>query len=356
MTDPEVSPTPHARTEQPSKRRGFFRRHRALTILLGLLVTLIVVMLVWLWYLNRQLGGIPTFDADRKPIPAGEVRNILLVGVDDPAARGDLFEMLESGEWEPGAFRSDAIMVLHINGDRGSAQMVSIPRDSYVPVEGMGTTKINASFSLGGPKLLTTTVEDLTGVRIDHVAIVDFGGFIGTSEAIGGVDVVVPETVTDPRNGRTLEPGPLHLEGENALEYVRARYGLPRGDFDRVQRQQNFLRATSKKLIKPSMLANPVRLTRLINSLDDLVAVDDTLTPSTIRNLAFQSRNLRPTMMRFVTVPYTGTPTIDGASVVTLDIATVREMFDAIDRDQFESWYADKSGVIDELPPVGGVQ
>ncbi len=206
---------------------------------------------------------------------------------------------------------------------------------------------------MGGPELLTDTVEDLTGIEIDHVAVMDFGGFIELSESIGGVDVFVAETVTDTSTGKVWEAGPQHLEGANALEYVRHRKGLPDNVFDRDQRQQNFLRAVFDKIVQPSVFANPVRLTNLLESFSSVMAVDDTLTPGVIRSLALQSRSLRPGIVRFVTAPYLGNPTVRGESVVKLDKPLVAEMFAAIESDGFEAWFAENP--VPTLPAEGSV-
>jgi LCP family protein required for cell wall assembly len=335
-----------------SRPRGFLRRHKALTVLVVLSLVLAGGVFGWAAYLNHELAAVPRFDAnlDRPGRPArvaGESVNILLAGVDDGHGT-DLRKMLESGDWKPGVFRSDTIMVLHLNADRTAAQLVSIPRDSYVDVDGYGRTKINASFSYGGPQLLAKTVENYTGIYLDHIAVIDLAGFAGVTRAIGGVDVYVPETVTNTISGDTWTRGWHHIEGDEALHYVRQRYGLPGGDFDRIQRQQNFLRAVLEKVASQGVLANPFKLTSLVSQLSGLLVVDDTFTAGTMRSMALSSRNIRPRDIRFATVPYLGTATIDGASVVRLDGPETRAMFKALAHDDFESYFADHD--VHELP------
>ena len=348
------------RTRGPWRRfKRLVRRHKALSVIVGLALVLLIVLVLWLWWLNHKLGDIDRFPFEPggdRPAKVGSAENILLIGVDDPAGKGGLFDDLTSGEWEPGKFRSDAIMVLHVTGDRQSAQLVSIPRDSFVDVPDRGRTKINASFSDGGPQELAEVVEQFTDVRIDHAVVIDFQHLADMTTALGGVDVVVPESVTDPRNGYTWEKGPLHLEGEMAVWYVRQRYGMPRGDFDRIQRQQNVLRAMLDKVASAGTLTNPLRVTRLVTELSSFVAVDDGFTPARMRSLAISSRGIRPATMRFVTVPVTGTPTIDGASVVTLDTEKTAALFDALERDRFEDWYQQNAEGVDELPPAAEVR
>jgi LCP family protein required for cell wall assembly len=330
----------HRVTRRPRK---FVKKHKALTIIVGIALLLLIILLIWLWILNHKLNGIPRFDVDlgdNRPAAAAGT-NILLVGVDD--GKGvDLDTMLE-GEWQPGVFRSDAIMVVHLREDGSEAQLISIPRDSYVPVEGYGRTKINAAFSYGGPSLLGRTVEDLTGLRIDHVAVADFEGFKGITEAIGGVLVYVPQDIVDPRFDHVFwKKGWQKVEGGQALEYVRARYGLPKGDFDRVQRHQNMMRAISHRVNDMSVLANPFAVTDLVDEIASHLAVDSTLTSGAMRSLAFDALNLGTSDISYATAPYSGTATIEGAgSVVTLQLKQVRTLFEAIGHDDWARYAAD---------------
>jgi LCP family protein required for cell wall assembly len=316
-------------------------------VILTFVLVLAAVVGGWVLYLNSQLSGVPRFniDLERPGRPAavaaaGDSKDILLVGVDDGLGT-DLRDALAAEDWPKGVFRSDTIMVLHLADGPVEAQLISIPRDSYVPVRGYGRTKINAAFSYGGPSLLARTVEDLTALRIDHVAVVDLDGFREISEALGGVTVQVPGT------------GPATLAGAAALKYVRERESLPNGDFDRIQRQQNFLRAMLTKTVSGGALKNPVAITRLLGLVTSHLAVDAGFTNGAIRSLALESRGLRTRDIRFVTVPVLGTATIDGASVVRLDEVADRQMFAAVARGQFGSWYANNP--VEELPSAADV-
>jgi LCP family protein required for cell wall assembly len=364
--DPGALPAERRRVRSRRRHRGpwrrfksFVRRHKALAIIFVTALLLLAILIGWLLWLNTKLGDIERFPFEvggTRPAKVGNAENILLIGVDDPTGQGGLFDDLASGDWTPGKWRSDAIMVLHIAGDRGSAQLVSIPRDSFVDVPDRGRDKINSAFSDGGPDELAQVVESLSDIYIDHAVVIDFEHLADMTTALGGVDVYQPEDVTDPRNGYTWRKGPLHLEGDQAVWYVRQRYGMPRGDFDRIQRQQNVLRAMLDKTASAGTLANPFRVTQLVTELASFVAVDDGFTPSAMRSLAISSRGIRPANMRFVTVPVTGTPTIDGASVVTLDLDETADLFDAVEKDRFEDWLQQNSGDIDQLPPVGQVR
>lgn len=326
------------------RRRRPRRRNPALRVLVGATIVLAMAVGGLVAYTNHQLGEVTRFSLDldrpgRPPAAGGDALNILLAGVDGPEGDGpSIYDALGGSTWPEGQFRSDAILVLHLPSDRESAQVVSIPRDSYVPVHGHGTTKINAAFSYGGPQLLARTIEDLGGIRIDHVVVVDFEGLARITDIVGGVEVYLPEASHDPVGGGRWDKGTHLLDGEHALGYVRERKSLGRGDLDRVQRQQNFLRALLARLAGAGTLATPVRLVKLSRQLSSTVAVDDDLTSGTIRSLVLGSRSLRPGDITFATVPVTGTPTIDGASVVTLDDVETPSMLEALDDGALVSW------------------
>ena len=334
------------------KRHGFGRfvgRHKAMMVLLVIAALLVAFVFGWGLWLSARLGQVERFpispgpEAERPARVQGQASkavNILVVGADDPARQGGLFPMLQRDEWEPGSFRSDVLMIAHLSADRRRLQFVSIPRDSYVPVEGHGRTKINAAFSYGGPSLLVQTVEELTQVRIDHVAVIDFVNFSGLVDTLGGVELTMAG-----------ESKPTRLNGEEALEYVRVRKTLPRGDLDRVQRQQNVLRAVFRELV--GTLAKPVSVSALVRDLHTYVAVDNGFSAGRMRSLGIGARHLKPARVRFVTVPVTGTPMIGGASVVTLDVSLTRDMFSALAEDRFDAWAVDQH--LDELPAPGGV-
>ncbi len=337
-------------------------RHKAVT---GLLVCALLLLGAaggaWLW-VDHRIGDIPRVDlglpsADNNGTNGdqgapGQAVNILMLGTDsrDQAA---LERMVDSG-WEPGAMRSDTIMILHVSADRDEASLVSIPRDTWTDVPGYGPNKINAAFSYGGPKLALETVRELTGIEIDHVAIVDWDGFKDITTAIGGVDVQVPENVTD-SNGRIIwQRGTTHLEGEEALTYVRERNDLPNGDFDRVARQQNFLRAVMSKMLSSGSVTNPVRLVKTLNATVPHLTVDSSLDNGRVRDLAFSMRDLRTGDVTFATVPLDSYATRGGGqSVVLVDRPLVRDMFEAVDDDELQQ-FMKREGVAG-LPGPGSV-
>src|SRR3712207_6300803 len=213
--------------------------------------------------------------------------------------------------------RSDAIMIARFSADRQHAQVISIPRDSWVNIPGRGMNKINAAYSFGGPSLLIQTVEELTGVRIDHYAAIDFDGLIQVTDDLGGVDVVVAETAS---NGPyTFPAGPNHLNGEQARWYLGQRYGLAGGDFDRVRRQQQYPQAMFGKLFSSDTFTDPPRLDAALVAVTDAVKLDDTLGNGDLLSLSYSLRSLTPASIEFFTAPVLGTGMEGPASVVYLD-------------------------------------
>ncbi len=277
--------------------------------------------------------------------------NILVAGTD--SGTPDELARLVEGGWEPGAMRSDTIMMLHVTADREQASVVSIPRDTWVEIPGHRPAKINAAFSLGGPALYVDTVEAFTGVDVDHVAIVDWAGFRDISTAVGGVDVTVPATVTDTMNDITWTAGQHHLEGQEALMYVRMRYGLGDGDFDRIDRQQNFLRSLLGKLVDEGTVRNPVRLTAAVNAITSSLTLDTSFDNAAVRDLALSLRGLRARDITFVTVPLQAYDKIEGQSVVRVDREAASRLFRAMDRGRLPQ-YAARTG-LQQLPGPGQV-
>jgi len=313
----------------PPRHFGFVRRHKALLVMFTILLIPTLVLGGWVVYLNHQVDEIPRFEVDLdrpgRPVrPVGDALNFLFVGVDTAQTGGSFQNTMKQETWPVGSFRGDVIMLVHLEPDRSAGQVMSIPRDSWVPIPGHGTAKINAAFSYGGPELLARTVEDVTGAYIDHVVVLDFAGFEKASEIVDGVPVILsqPEVL----GGQRYEAGDQYLQGTAALDYVRQRYDLPRGDFDRVQRQQNFLRGFLDRLGEID-LRDPIEVTRLSGQVSRLAAVDADLTTGTIRSLAWGLRDLQGESIRFFTAPNNGTGRVGAASIVKLDVPGTRSLF-----------------------------
>ncbi len=287
--------------------------------------------------------------ARTNPFPPGEAQdrpvktvdgalNILLVGTDsrDPDAPMD-----QRGEW-----RADTIMVMHIPSNHQEAYLVSIPRDLYVPIPESADAdcdsgqrrKINAAFAFGGLPLAVRTVECFTDVRLDHVMAIDFGGFEEVTDALDGVDLTVEKTITSIHKPyRTFTEGVNHMDGAEALDWVRQRKQFARGDFDRMRHQQEFLQALMSKAASTGTLTNPIKLNDFLKAVTAAVTVDEDFS---LIDITLQFRNLRGENLTFVTSPHNGSQTINGESVVVSDREQALAMYQAISADKMADWVA----------------
>jgi LCP family protein required for cell wall assembly len=240
--------------------------------------------------------------------------------------------------FEPGEQRSDTLMLVHINANHKQAAVISIPRDSWVNIPGYGKAKINAAFSYGGPPLAIRAVEQLTGVRINHYAVVDRLGFENMVGALGGVSVnVAAATSTD---NVYFHRGVNNLTPATAFAYVHQRYGLPLGDLNRIQRQQNLIRAILAKVATDHLATNPVEMYRFLNVFTHSFSVDSTFSTSAMTELALQMAGLRGRDVTFVTAPWRGFGVLDGQDVVYLNRAQDVGLWQAIRNDTVGAWAA----------------
>jgi LCP family protein required for cell wall assembly len=175
--------------------------------------------------------------------------NVLIVGSDSRAGLTEEQQNeLSTGSVEGN--RTDTIMLLHAPLF-GKPTLVSIPRDSWVPIPGYGSDKINSAFALGGPQLLVRTVEDVTGLQITDYVEVGFAGVAATTDAMGGVVLCPNQDFNDENSGLNVKAGCQTMDGPTALAYVRMRYADPRGDLGRVERQQEYVAAVAKRGMSP---------------------------------------------------------------------------------------------------------
>lgn len=229
--------------------------------------------------------------------------------------------------------RTDTLMLVHLLAGGSGAYVVSIPRDSWVPIPGYGDGKVNWANFFGGPALAVRTVEQVTKVRVDHIAIIDWDGFRAVTNALGGVTLKIPVTSYDPANGVTWTAGTHHLDGAQALLYVRDRYGLAAGDFAREQRQQNFLRAIVKQIRAEGTLSNPLQTSSVLRALTQAVSVDSTLSNNQMTSLALSLRHLDMSKVIFATAPNTGTGRVGSQSVVFLNQSVGKGFWKAFEND-----------------------
>jgi LCP family protein required for cell wall assembly len=284
---------------------------------------------------DKKIGRDDPFAA----IPAGErgsleshtsitgPMNILVVGLDNTAGAGDRTFQKVYGQ------RSDTIMLFHIPKSMDRAYAISFPRDSYVDIPAQpgkwdgGKNKINSAFEFGGAPLLIRTVQDLTGLRVDHVLQVDFQGLHKMTDAVGGVDVFVQKTTRDGRSHYVFPAGWNHLDANKAEIYVRQRYGLAEGDFDRVKRQQQYLHALLKKATDAGMITDPVKLDRLLTAATESVTVDKDMR---VKDLAFALRGLRVNDVTFITLPFAGYLSTPFGDANKVDEVKAQQLFTSI--------------------------
>lgn len=259
------------------------RRGRLLVRLLLALVLLYVVFYLALgaWVLSRlqrvdALGNYPG-----RPGPtAGQTW--LLVGSDSrEGLDAEERRRLRTGSTE--GQRTDTILLLHVPST-GEPTLVSLPRDSYLDVPAAGSRpahkdKLNAAYAIGGAPLLARTVEQATGLRLDHYTEVGFAGVVGLVDGVGGVEVCVDRAIQDSRAGLNVKAGCQEMDGPTSLGYVRARYSDPRGDLGRVERQRTFLAALVGEVARPSTLLNPIAAARLAGAGTEALTVDEDTGP-----------------------------------------------------------------------------
>lgn len=333
----------------------FHRRHRRLLISLGTALALVLGVLGgYAYHLNSQLNNFGRVDItsvnDGEPdVDEGRALNILLLGSDageGSAGGSSVEEDAVAAKWPSGKYRSDTLMIVHIPQDRSAVQLISIPRDTYTEIydeegEEQGKQKINAAFSEYGPAGAVATVQNLTGLSIDHLAIIDWEGFKDLTSAVGGVEVFIPESFYDPSQKIQWEAGEQTLEGERALQYVRTRYGLLRGDFDRIARQQNFLRSVMNKMLSRGTLTNPVRLANTLEALSNNMTLDTGWSSGSLRSLALSLRGVSSDDVSFLTAPVATTEELEGVGdIVRLNEAQSEELWSAVTNDSVADYIA----------------
>ncbi len=319
---------------RPDGRDAMSTGRRLVTVVAGLVSLLLLVVSAGGWLALRYYDGKVTRvplrfpAADRRPAdPGGDTQNILLVGSDSRAGTGGEFGEVEGQ-------RSDTTILAHLDAN-GSTTLASFPRDLWVTIPAYtdasghnhtgGRSKLNAAFALGGPSLLIRTIEGLTKIRIDHYLQIDFIGFQRMTDALGGVTVCVKplpngsrSNLDDKMSGWHGHVGDNSLNGEQALAFVRQRYGLPEADLDRIRRQQQFIGVIFRAATSTGTLTNPVRLGSLMDAVTSAVSVDDATSLADLAPLAVRLRGVGTGGVRMTTVP-TSPGQIGGQSVLVTD-------------------------------------
>jgi len=322
--------------ERRAKER---RRRRVRNTLVVLLVLLLVVPGGFYLWANSRLDRVEALqDYEGRP-DSHPGTTYMIVGSDSrEGLDDDQITELATGQAE--GRRTDTIMLLYVP-DSGDPTIISVPRDSYVPmaIPGYDHNKINATYAdsvcgtdedgeevCGGPAPLVESFESASGVRIDHYVEIGMGGFVDLVDAVGGVELCPDEAMQDPKAGLDIEAGCQEMDGGTALGYVRTR-ATPRADLDRIQRQREFFSALIQEASAPSTMFNPFRAAPLVVAGTDTFTVDE---GDKLRHLASMLLAMRGGT-ETTAVPVGETPTLEGVgSVVMWDEHRSELMFEAI--------------------------
>jgi polyisoprenyl-teichoic acid--peptidoglycan teichoic acid transferase len=313
------------------------RRRLLPKILIGVAVLLVAAMGAGLLYaatidrslttnLNRGVE-LPTDESSlRPPKEADETGtlNYVLLGSDsrDPGNEGN--------------GRSDTILVVHLNAKRDKAYIISFPRDMWVNVPGYGRNKINAAFAFGGAPLAVRTLEDLTGVRMDHVVLIDFEGFIRLTEDLDGVTVTNKNSFSS--HGFDYPEGKITIAGEEALWFVRERKLLPGGDLARAENQRNVIKAIMQKGLSAQVISDPRTFISFVGDVAKHLTVDNDLSDAELRRTALSLR-LTGKDIELLQAPISGFDTTgDGQSIDVVDKAKMAELAQAMKKDKLSDY------------------
>ncbi len=225
--------------------------------------------------------------------------------------------------------RSDTIMLLHIPSNGLPPVLISIPRDSYVAIPGYGMNKINAAFAFGGPKLLAQTLQNATGLQINHYMGIGFGGLVHVVDAVGGVRMCIPQNLNDPASGLHLKKGCQTLDGAQALGFVRTRHLFATQDLQREQDQRAFMKALLNKMTSTGNLINPFAVIPAAVGSADALTVDSGTQLYQLAQVAFALRHPETTTMPIGSEPVTAV-----GDVVVWNQAEAQQLFHALNHDQ----------------------
>jgi LCP family protein required for cell wall assembly len=228
---------------------------RWLWLLVLIWVVYLIAVPIWAWANIHKVPDRPTGSPADQP-----GTTYLLVGSDSRKGltrKQELGYGVGRGEGR----RTDTIMLLHTGS--GPNMLLSIPRDSWVPVPGHGTTKINSAFAYGGPRLLIKTIQQDTGIKVDDYVEIGFAGFVDVVDAVGGIQICPKQNMVDPLANLHIKKGCQHVGGKVALAYARSRHVSSLGDIARAQHQREVVSAVGHKAVSPWSVLNPIRYLQL---------------------------------------------------------------------------------------------
>jgi LCP family protein required for cell wall assembly len=310
------------------------RLRRALLMASGAMSALVLLAAGSAWALTRYVNGqIGRLNAGIVSTASSGPLNILVAGLD---ARTGLTprqrKVLHVGRGT-GPANTDTLMVVHVSADRHDVRVVSLPRDSWVSIPGHGMNQITAAARIGGPSLMVRTVEQDTGLTINGYVEVNFLGFVRVINALGGVSICLSQAVDDPYSGLRMSSGMHHVNGVTALKYARDRHSSARSDLGRIQDQQHLISSVLTEATSSGMLADPVRLGKLLSAASAVIKVDQGLN---VVSLAGELYGISPNAVTFTTVPLSHVRyvTPSGRSALLWNSSAASALFTALRNDQ----------------------
>lgn len=353
-------PEPGASGQPPPRRRR--RKLRwALGGTAGVITLIVVFLAVAVLVAVGKIGHFNPFGFKQAKDLASGDQNILVVGSDSRAGLTKAEQNQLHVGHDPGA-RTDTMMLVHVPAGSGKATIVSLPRDSYVTIPAhrqdghqvpAAANKLNAAYAEGGIDLLTHTVEDATGIHLDHVVQINFEGFVKMVNALGGVTVCTDTPINDPvrpnpdgsgyiGSGLKLPAGSTSVNGITALEYVRAREFDPTEDLGRMRRQQEFIADLIHKVESAGTLLNPLKVNSLLQAVGSSLKTDSGFGLTSMAGLLERFHSISPSKVQLMTVPLANpsSPSVEKnvggtlTSVVQWDPTQSKVLFGDLSRDR----------------------
>ena len=317
-TPPTRAPQPSAPSTAPRPRRKR-RRH----LVLKTLSLLLVLILAWggflVWDANSNIGRVSALTGS-----ADTPGTTYLLAGSDSRADGAVQDGFEGSE------RADSIMLVNV-APNGQAVALSIPRDTYAEIPGVGWDKINASYAYGGPQLLVETVEKLTGLTVDHFVQIGMGAVPDMVDAVGGVELCYDHDANDEYSGLNWTAGCHTVDGTTALQFSRMRYQDPEGDIGRTKRQRQVISKVVSAAASPATLINPARTLNVERAGSKSFTVDEDSSIFTVGSLVLALRSASSEELMGVppieSLDYT---TSAGASAVLLRDETAPDFFEKL--------------------------
>jgi LCP family protein required for cell wall assembly len=307
--------------------RAWLRPRRIFGVLAVVVALLLVASVAMYFSLNGKLHREPILVSYAGQPVQGAGSNWLIAGSDSRQGLTAAQEhALSTGGAGIGGQRSDTIMILHMPPS-GPPVLISIPRDSWVHIPGYGFNKINAAYSFGGPRLLADTVQNATGLRIDHYMEIGFGGFVNVVNAIGGVHMCVKYPLHDRASGLNISKGCQTLDGAQALGYVRDRHTYAQQDLQRIQDQRLFLKSLLSKLTSTGVLINPFAAIPAANGAASTLTVDEGTNLLQLAEVAFALRHPQTTTMPIANANFI---TASGQDAVLWNSSAAHSLFAAL--------------------------